>query len=411
MPKHRKPDKAVIALVLVAIAAGYGQFGAVASMNEVAHYFGQAHGGNTIRDIVGLSGSVLGVSLSVLRIASLAALPLASLADRWGRKKVLRRVAIAGLLLTAMASGSPSYWSFVAFFALARPLLSATTTLLQVVTVELASVRTRASRLALIAAGVGGGAGLSAVLHGLLPGANAFRILFATAALPALLVAPLLTRVPEPVRHTPLAEEFVARLGAIPRTMRKQLATVMLITVSVSIITGPANGFAFLYGEGVLNISRHEVAIVVLIGSMTGLGGLLLGRWLADRIGRRATIAIGTLASACASVLAYSGGRTSFIIGFLAGVPAAAILAPAASALANEIFPHEVRATAGGWVVVAGVCGAVIGLVAFGYSSDVLPIAHQAQSFRIPALLTFLPGLPMLLLLRTLPESRGTEIS
>jgi MFS family permease len=431
LTRTRRLDRASVALVLIAVAAGYGQFGAVASLGEVAHYFGAAaaHCGS-VQDIAGLSGTVIGVGLVIIRLSSLLALPLAALADRWGRKKVLGRVAIVGLLATALAAGSPSYWAFVAFFAFARPLLSASMTLLGVLTVELSSTRQRVRRLAWIAAGAGGGAGVSAILHGVLPGANAFRILFATAALPALAVAPLLRRLKEPENFSSDSDEAHARLGTVPKPFRRQMLIVAILTAVVGVISGPANGYAFVYGENILHIARHEVAFVVALSALTGIGGLFAGRWFADRYGRRWTVAVGALATAATSLLAYSGGRTNFIAGYMCGVFAAAVLAPAASALTNEIFPHSFRATAAGWVVVAGVLGAIVGLLVFSLVFDAtaashvaavhavaqgtLRCAHQSatsvSALRIPAIVTFLPTLPLLLLLHRLPESRGAEI-
>jgi MFS family permease len=406
----RRTDEAAFSLFLIAIAAAFGQFVAVASLAEVASHFGHSVSGTSFRDVVGLSSSVVALGLAILRLSSIAALPLTSLADRFGRIKVLRRVAIVGLVMTALAAGSPSYWSFVAIFAVARPLLSATNTLVQVVTVETSTPNSRATRLAWIAAGAGIGAGTAAVMHGLLPGANAFRLLFALALIPALAIKPLLRRIPEPEAHFHLAEEHMTHLGAVPKAYRGELAVVATLAAVVGVITGPANGFAFVYGEGVLGISRHEVAVVVLISGVSGLLGLLIGRALADRIGRRVTVAIGTVATAVISTIAYSGGKPSFVAGYLVGVFAAALLAPAASALTTEIFPHSMRATAGGWVVVAGVLGATIGILFFGYVGDVVGSSVTVNALRVPAIVTFLPTLPLLLLLRTLPESRGVEI-
>jgi len=68
------------------------------------------------------------------------------------------------------------------------------------------------------------------------------------------------------------------------------------------------------------------------------------------------------------------------------------------------------RATAGGWVVVAGVLGATVGILFFGYVGDVVSPSVAVDALRVPALVTFLPALPLLLLLVTLPESRGVEI-
>ncbi len=395
-------------LFLAALVAGFGQFGAVASLNDVARHFGHHSAGQTFQSVVGLSGSVLGLGLAVLRLSSLGALPLTSLADRWGRTKVLQRTLALGLLFTATASLSPSYWFFVLCFAFARPLLSAASTLVQVVTVELSSTRRRIHRLVVMAAGAGMGAGLSAVLHGVIRGPGSFRWLFALAIVPVLLVVPLLRHIPEP---THLRDEVpLAHLGAVPRRFRGRLAIVAAMAFTVGMITGPANGFAFVYGEGVLKISPHYVATIVALSAFTGLAGLLASRRLAHTIGRRATVALGVVATALTSTFAYSGGRLAFTLGYMVGVAAAGLLAPAATAMSTEIFPHSFRATAAGWTVVAGVLGATAGLFLFGWVGDVVHGA-SATSLRVPALVTFLPMLPTLLLLARLPESRSMELS
>jgi MFS family permease len=106
---------------------------------------------------------------------------------------------------------------------------------------------------------------------------------------------------------------------------------------------------------------------------------------------------------------AYSGGRLNFVVGYMVGVGAAGILAPAATAISTEIFAHSYLATAAGWVVVAGVLGATAGLGLFGWVGDAVH-ASGGDALRIPALVTFLPLLPVVYLLRRLPESAGVEL-
>ena len=399
---HRPLNRITVALFLAALLAGFGQFGAVASLNDVARHFGHLSSHGSLQSVVGLSGSMIGVGLATLRLASLAALPLASLADRWGRTKVLRRTMTVGLLATAAASTSPSYWFFVLCFALARPLLSAASALVQVITVELSATSQRIHRLAIMAAGAGLGAGLSAVLHGIIRGPDSFRWLFAVAFAPALFISPLLGSIPEPAHERSPAS--FARLASVPGEIRGHLAVVATVAFAVGMITGPANGFAFVYGEGILQISPRVVAAVVALSSLTGLGGLLISRSLARTLGRRWTVVIGVLGSGLTSAYAYSGGRFSFVAGYLVGVGAAGVLAPAATAISTEIFSHSHRATAAGWVVVAGVLGATAGLGLFGWVGDAVH-SSGVSVLRIPALVTFLPLMPTLLLLRRLPES------
>ena len=74
-------DPAVVTLALMALASGFGQFGAVAALGDVAKHFGRVVHGDTIASQAGLSGTELGVGLAILRLASLGGLP----ADRPGR--------------------------------------------------------------------------------------------------------------------------------------------------------------------------------------------------------------------------------------------------------------------------------------------------------------------------------------
>ena len=400
--------RVTVVLFLIALVAGFAQFGAISSLNDVAKHFGHFSSTKTLQSVVGLSGSKLGLGLAALRFASLAALPLASLADRWGRTKVLQRTIVLGLLATAAAALSPSYWVFVLCFAFARPLLSAGSTLVQVITVELSSTKRRINRLVIMAAGAGIGAGLSAILHSLIRGPDSFRWLFSLALLPVFLLVPLVRIIPEPLERA--TDAPLARLGAVPRAQRSRLAVISTVAFTVGLITGPANGFTFVYGEGILKMSPGEVATVVTLSAVTGLAGLLMSQSLAKSVGRRWTVAIGVVATAITAAFAYSGGRTAFIIGYMVGIMAGGLLSPALSAISVEIFSHEVRATAAGWIVVFGVVGAVAGLALFGWVGDAVHTS-STSALRLPALVTFLPFLPALLLLRLVPESSQMALS
>lgn len=393
---------------MVALVAGFAQFGAVASLDDVARHFGHHASSQSLQSVVGLSGSVLGIGLAILRLASLGALPLASLADRWGRTSVLRRTLVVGLVITACASLSPSYWIFVLCFALARPLLSTTSALIQVITVELSSTKRRIDRLVIVSAGAGIGAGMAAVLHGLIRGPDSFRWLFALALVPVFFVRPMLGRIPEPTFQSD--GTTFARLGAVPRGVRDRVVTVGVIVFIIGVVSGPASGFTFVYGEGVLKISPGVVATVVALSAVTGLVGLLLSRYFSRVLGRRWTVVLGTLATAATASLAYGGGKAAFVIGYMSGVAAGGLLAPAIAALSTELFAHSFRATAAGWVVVAGVLGAMTGLLVFGLIGDSVHVTG-AGSFRLPALLTFLPLLPLLALLTRLPESSTMDLT
>ena len=164
---HRWNDRAVVAVAIAAFASGFAQFGVVAALGDVARGFGQVNHGATLADQAGLSGTDLGIGLAIMRLASLGALPITGLADRFGRRRMLLVTVGLGLAMTVVAGASPSYWWFVAIFASGRPLLSATNALAQVTAAEETGSADRAKAVALIAAGYGTGAGVIAIVHSL----------------------------------------------------------------------------------------------------------------------------------------------------------------------------------------------------------------------------------------------------
>ena len=61
---------------------------------------------------------------------------------------------------------------------------------------------------------------------------------------------------------------------------------IAVLAFAVSVITGPANSFVFLFAQNILHQRGVVTAGMVVGAGAAGLGGLLAGRWLADRTGR-----------------------------------------------------------------------------------------------------------------------------
>jgi hypothetical protein len=66
--------------------------------------------------------------------------------------------------------------------------------------------------------------------------------------------------------------------------------------------------------------------------------------------------------------VAYSGSFVALATGYLLTILLASAFAPAQGTLASELVPTAVRATVAGWLAVAGVLGAVVGLTRSGCS-------------------------------------------
>jgi MFS family permease len=394
----------IFVVTVISLAAGYGQFGAVAALGDVAKAFGHVVHGSSIVEQAGLSGTVLGIGLAVLRISSLGGLPLAALADRWGRKASLVLWCVIGLAATMVAAASPSYWWFVIIFALGRPFLSATAALAQVVVAELSKPQGRATALALVTAGYGLGAGINALTHSALRGIVGFRGLFLTTAIPLISVVILRNKFPEP-SDVKEVEEGRPRFGSVGEGSLGRLLKVMAVIAATSAISGPASSFVYLYAENVVHLQKGVESGMVAISALTGLTGLMLGRRVADSWGRRPAIVIGISGIAASSLVLYAGGKPAVVAGFLAGVLSTGFLAPGGSAFPNELFATDVRASVAGWGIVASVIGGVIGLMSFGI------VANQTGSFEDGALAVFIALVPALAFVVALPESLGARLS
>jgi MFS family permease len=441
---HGWRHPAILAVAAATVAAGFAQFGATTALGDVARAFGQAGEGASVAAKVGLSGTTLGVGLAAVRLASLASLPLAALADGLGRRRVLLGCVSGGLAATALASLSPGYWWFVALFALGRPMLSATNAIAGVVAAEETDSRDRAKAIGLVTAGYGIGAGLTALVRGVAGDELGFRGLFALALVPLAATPLLARRLEEPDRYQRLRAAAAAGpaqsgpsgpaaasaagaaasgqaapaaagdprlaaarppvLGRVPSGLRPRLWLLAALAFAIAFVTGPVNTFLFVYAENGLGMPRSSTAAMVLAAGPVGLAGLLVGRWAADRLGRRVTAAGTQAVVALAGMLTYSGSRAAVAGGYLLAVLVASAYAPSFGALGAELFPTGARATAAGWLVAAGVVGAVAGLVAFGLLADAL------DSFATAAVLICAPVILTCLLFARLPETRGLEL-
>jgi predicted MFS family arabinose efflux permease len=406
---HRWFEAPVLSLAAVVALSGFGQFGAIAALADVAAEFGTIVDGDdlTLAEQAGLSGTVLGVGLAVIRFASLASLPLAGVADAWGRRRSLLALVSCGLLLVVLASTAPSYWTFVALFALSRPLLTAATAVATTSAAEQTATSDRSSAVALLAAGFGVGAGAFAVARSLLGEGVGFRPFFASAGLGLVVVAIVARTITEPDRFERAQADPTARasrLGGVGRRHWRRLLPVLGMAFAVATVTGPANSFVFLYLENILELPQATTAVLVVGSGLAGLVGLLIGRVSADRFGRRPTVAAGLLGVAAAGILTYSGSRPAAALGYLGAVAAGSVFSPAAGSIYAELFPTTVRATVAGWAVAAGVLGAVTGLLAFG------AIADHLDRFDLAALAVFLPAACAVVLVRLVPETRDLEL-
>jgi MFS family permease len=407
---HGWHDSAILATAALAGAAGFAQFGVTTALADVARTFGQPSStGTGVTAEVGLSLTVIGVGLAIIRLAALGSLPLASLADRLGRRRILLACTSLGLAVSALAALSPGYWWFVALFALGRPLLAGTNAVSGVIAAEETRSVDRAKAIALVTAGWGAGTGGIAVVRGLLGDALSWRGLYALLLVPLALM-PLLgrwLREPERFERARRARRAAQSRWLLARPaphLRPRLWLVTLLIAMLGFVTGPANALVFVYSESVLGLPRSATAAMVAAAGVLGLVGLVAGRWAADRLGRRGTAGATQALIALAAMVTYSGTAAATVTGYLVAIFASSVFAPAMGALSTELFPTGIRATVAGWLSVGGVVGAVCGLVAFGL------LVTALNDFLAAAVLVAVPVVALCPLYLRLPETLGMEL-
>src|SRR5579863_10764558 len=85
---HKWNDRVVLGAVIASFASGFGQFGVVTALGNVAKTFGHLVHGATLADQAGLSGTKLGVGLAIIRLASLGGRRLTTKNNQFGRNRM-----------------------------------------------------------------------------------------------------------------------------------------------------------------------------------------------------------------------------------------------------------------------------------------------------------------------------------
>jgi len=393
----------ILAVSALSVASGLAQFGVTAVIGDVAAAFGDVGTGDDLAAQIGLPATTVGLALAAIRLASLVSLPAVSVADRLGRRRVLLSLSAIGLALTAVAALAPSFWSYVAVVALARPALSGVNAVAGVVASEETRTRDRSAAIALITAAYGVGAGLVVIGRQLAGEAGTFRVVTATALVPLLLL-PLLAR---GTREPSIAERHHAARGLpgrVPAPYVRSVALLSVLSGFIALATGPAFTYLFVYGERVLGVAPGLLTALVILAGPVGLLGILVGRAAADRIGRNLSAGAAMVATGFAVVWAYGGTAAQLAVGYLLAICCSSAFAPPTGALGAELVPTRVRATLAGWVTFAGVIGAVIGIYGFGALADAT--GGFAPAARVIGVVSALAGLGF----RLLPETRGVEL-
>ncbi|MEU3524821.1 MFS transporter [Streptomyces sp. NPDC038707] len=386
----------------------YDYFTLPLSMVALAAYFGLDSGQTGLLTTVTLVVSAVGGAVAGV------------VADRVGRVRALMITVTTYAVFTVACGFAPTYETLLVFRALQGLGFGGEWAVGAILVAEYAGARHRGRTLGAVQSAWAAGWGLAAVVYTLVfsfAGEDlAWRVMFWTGALPALLVVWLRRRVHDAPTATAAREQDPARgsFAAVFRPGRDGAPGLLRTTLLASLLsTGVQGGYytlatwvpTYLKSERGLSVVNTGGYLAFLI---TGAFlGYLTGGVLTDRLGRRNNIWLFALLSALC-ILAYAniphGADTLLLVlGFPLGFCMSAIFSGFGSYL-SELYPTAVRGTGQGFTYNTGrAVGAVFPTL----------VGFLADSWGVGGALVFGAigyGIAALALLG-LPETRGRELA
>ncbi len=338
---------------------------------------------------------------SILALGGLGALPLATLADHFGRRRLIA-VGVAGFSIANFASAFAPSLAALAFLRLVavcfEALVGGVATAL---IVEEAPSGRRGQAVSVLALLSGAGTGITVIAYPLV--APHWRWLFAAGGV-GLVAAPLIwMRLPEGRvwQRVRLSGSALRLLMAPP--WRQRLFIIAATTALLAVLLEPAGLLFTVFASQKLRMSPTGISVLIAVSGVAGAASYVAGGYLSDRFGRRAPGAALTGATAVAASVSFATGTPGFVIGNVLWSSFASAATPVLGAWSGELFPTRARATAEATGSVAAAVGSVAGLQAVGILSQSVGLGPALALTGIVAL----AGAGLLLLL---PETRGAPL-
>jgi MFS transporter, SHS family, lactate transporter len=338
---------------------------------------------------------------SVLALGSLGALPLATLADRFGRRRLIA-VGVAGFSIANFASGfAPSLATLAGLRLVAVCFEALVGSVVTALIVEEAPINRRGQAVSALA--ILGGAGLlvGVIAYPLI--APHWRWLYLAGGV-GVVAAPLIwSRLPEGRTWQRVHVTASSLRLLVSRPWRNRLVVLAVTTVLVAVILEPAGLLYTLFASSVLRMTPAAISALIFVSGVAAVVSYIPGGYLSDRLGRRVpgfALTAGYLVATGLSFITATGG---FIVGNIIWSALASASTPVMGAWSGELFPTRARATAEASFGVAGAAGGVVGLQVVGLLSQPIGLG--------PALaLASVVGLAGSALLLLLPETRGAPL-
>ncbi|HEY2597715.1 MAG TPA: MFS transporter [Candidatus Dormibacteraeota bacterium] len=338
---------------------------------------------------------------SVLALGSLGALPLATLADRFGRRRLIA-IGVAGFSMANFASAfAPSLTALslirlvaVCFEAMVGGVATA-------LIVEEAPPGSRGQAVSVLALLAGLGAGITVVSYPLL--APHWRWLFLVGAVGFVAAPAIWLRLPEGRTWSKVRPSGSALRLLMGGPWRRRILVLSATTALLAVLLEPAGLLFTVFATDVLQMTPVAISTLIVASGVAGGIAYLAGGYLSDRFGRRWPGIGLTISTAVVTSLSFATGIAGFVVGNVLWSAIASASTPVFGAWSAELFPTRARATAEATVGVAAAVGSVAGLQAVGRLSASIGLGRALELVGVAAV----AGAFLLLLL---PETKEAPL-
>ena len=302
---------------------------------------------------------------SVLAIGVLGALPLAALADRFGRRRLIA-IGVAGFSIANFASGlAPSLEALALLRLVAVCFETLVGGVATALIVEEAPPTRRGQAVSVLALLSGLGTGITVISYPLV--APNWRWLFLAGGL-GVVVAPLIWwRLPEGRTWLGARVSGSALRLLLEPAWRRRVLVIAAVSALLAVLLEPAGLFFTVYANNFLRLSPTAISVLIAVSGIAGAASYLAGGYLTDRFGRRGPAILLTIATAISASLSFATATVGFYVGNVLWSSFASASTPVFGAWTAELFPTRARATAELTASLAAAVGSVVGLQAVGY--------------------------------------------
>jgi len=283
---------------------------------------------------------------SLLALGALGAFPLATLADHFGRRRLIA-IGVAGFSAANLASAFAPNIAWLAAMRLVAVCFEALVgSVATALIVEEAPPTHRGLALSVLAVLGGSGLLIAIVAYPIL--APHWRWLF-IAASAGVVAAPFIWRLLPEGRAWARAHVSGSAIRLIlSRPWRFRVGILACTTVLTALALEPAGLLYTLFASTTLNLSPAAISVVIFFSGVAALVSYIAGGYLSDRYGRRVPGAALTATYTVFTGLGFVTGVVGFVASNLLWSGFASAATPVMGAWSGELYPTRARDRRGG---------------------------------------------------------------